>query len=287
VQKQCVTRYIYSMSPEEFIAHWSPGGGGYGMGERAGAQPHFIGLCALLDVAAPDDAENYTFEKGTLKLGQKRGFADVFKRGCFAWEYKAPGGDLSGALRQLKDYANALDNPPLLIVSDRLAFEIHTQFTGRPTETFRFALKDFGKPETRELLRRAFTAPESFQPKRTNRDITEQAAKAFADVAERMRNERREPPERVAHFLTQCLFCFFAEDVGLLPERLFEKLVAKQITPEKLRGALIELFGKMKDGGLFGTEDIPWFNGGLFQTIDVPMITPMDVAALKTASQLN
>ncbi len=102
-----------------------------------------------------------------------------------------------------------------------------------------------------------------------------------------MRNERREPPERVAHFLTQCLFCFFAEDVGLLPERLFEKLVAKQITPDKLRGALIELFEKMQRGGLFGMEDIPWFNGGLFQKIDVPMITPMDVAALKTASTLN
>jgi hypothetical protein len=87
--------------------------------------------------------------------------------------------------------------------------------------------------------------------------------------------------------LTQCLFCFFAEDVGLLPERLFEKLVAKQITPDKLRGALIELFDKMQSGGLFGMEDIPWFNGGLFQKIDVPMITPMDVAALKTASTLN
>ena len=102
-----------------------------------------------------------------------------------------------------------------------------------------------------------------------------------------MRNESREPPERVTHFLTQCLFCFFAEDVGLLPERLFEKLVAKQITPDKLRGALIELFERMRSGGLFGMEDIPWFNGGLFQTIDVPMITPMDVAALKTASTLN
>ncbi len=275
------------MTPEELIGHWSPGGGGYGMSERGGAQPHFIDLCKVLGVEAPNDAENYTFEKGTLKLGEKRGFADVFKRGCFAWEYKAPGGDLNNALRQLKDYANALDNPPLLIVSDRMAFEIHTQFTGRPTETFRFALKDFGKPETREILRRVFTAPESFQPKRTNRDITEQAAKAFADVAERMRNERREAPERVAHFLTQCLFCFFAEDVGLLPERLFEKLVAKQITPEKLRIAMIELFEKMQRGGLFGTEDIPWFNGGLFQKIDVPMLTPADVAALKTASQLN
>jgi len=168
-----------------------------------------------------------------------------------------------------------------------LAFEIHTQFTGRRTETYRLALKDFGDPAMRELLRRAFTDPASFQPRRTNRDITEAAAKAFADVAERMRNERREPPERVAHFLTQCLFCFFAEDVGLLPERLFEKLVAKQITPRKLRGALIELFEKMKSGGLFGMEDIPWFNGGLFQKIDIPMITPMDVAALKTASTLN
>ncbi len=275
------------MTPEDFIGHWSPGGGGYSMSERAGAQPHFIDLCNVHGVQSPNDADNYTFEKGTLRLGQKRGFADVFKRGCFGWEYKAPGGDLVGALRQLKDYANALDNPPLLVVSDRLAFEIHTQFTGRPTETYRIALKDFGDPAEREVLRRAFTDPASFQPKRTNRDITEAAAKAFADVAERMRNERREPPGRVAHFLTQCLFCFFAEDVGLLPERLFEKLVALQVTPDKLRGALIELFEKMKSGGLFGMEDIPWFNGGLFQKIDVPMITPMDVAALKTASMLN
>jgi hypothetical protein len=283
------------MTPQDFISHWSPGGagtgklagGGYGMSERAGAQQHFGDLCAVLGVDAPNDAHNYTFEKGTLKIGQKRGFADVFKRGCFGWEYKAPGGDLTAALRQLKDYANALDNPPLLIVSDRLSFEIHTQFTGRPTETYRLALKDFGDPATRELLRRAFTDPASFQPKRTNRDITETAAKAFADVAERMRKERLEPPERVAHFLTQCLFCFFAEDVGLLPERLFEKLVAKQIMPDRLRGALIELFEKMQSGGLFGAEDIPWFNGGLFKKIDVPMLTKMDVDALKTASTLN
>ena len=283
------------MTPEDFISHWSPGGGSYSMNERAGAQVHFMGLCALLGVDAPNHSDDYTFEKGTLKIGQRRGFADVFKRGCFGWEYKAPGGDLTAALRQLKDYANALDNPPLLIVSDRLVFEIHTQFTGRPTETYRIALKNLGDPAQRELLRRAFVDPASFQPKRTNRDITEVAAKAFAEVAERMRGasggdyfaERREPPERVAHFLTQCLFCFFAEDVGLLPERLFEKLVAKQITPDKLRGAMIELFEKMRSGGLFGAEDIPWFNGGLFQTIDVPMLTPMDVAALKTASTLN
>ncbi len=63
------------MTPEDFIAHWSPGGGGYGMNERAGAQSHFMGLCALLGVDAPNHSDDYTFEKGTLKIGQKRGFA--------------------------------------------------------------------------------------------------------------------------------------------------------------------------------------------------------------------
>ena len=31
-------------------------------------------------------------------------------------------------------------------------------------------------------------------------------------------------PTKWRHFLTQCLFCFFAEDVGLLPGRMFEGL---------------------------------------------------------------
>ena len=277
------------MTPQDFIHQWSPGGGGYSMSERAGAQPHFIELCNVLGVQSPNDAENYSFEYGATLLDGKRGFADVFKRGTFAWEYKQPGGDLVGALRRLKDYASAMHNPPLLVVSDRMVFRIYTQFTGRPTEAYEVALKELTDPTKRELLRRALTDPISFQPTRTNRDITEAAARAFADVAERMRNERREPPERVAHFLTQCLFCFFAEDVGLLPARLFEKLVALQIMPEKLRGALVELFEKMntKDGALFGTDAIPWFNGGLFQKIDVPNLTKMDVDALKTASTLN
>ena len=174
------------MTPEQFIGHWSPGGGGYGMSERGGAQPHFIDLCNVLGVQSPNDADNYSFEFGAKLLDGKRGFADVFKRGVCAWEYKQPGGDLVGALRRLKDYASALDNPPLLVVSDRMVFRVYTQFTGRPTEIYEVALKALNDPAKRELLRRAFTDPASFQPKRTNRDITEAAAKAFADVAERM-----------------------------------------------------------------------------------------------------
>jgi hypothetical protein len=91
----------------------------------------------------------------------------------------------------------------------------------------------------------------------------------------------------VNHFLTQCVFCFFAEDVGLLPTRLFERLVGVAIAPERLRAQLGQLFEAMRDGGLFGVDDVPWFNGGLFQRIDVPALTEPDVGALKAASALN
>jgi hypothetical protein len=94
-------------------------------------------------------------------------------------------------------------------------------------------------------------------------------------------------PERVSHFLTQCVFSFFAEDVGLLPVRLFERLVGVQLAPGVLRDQLAKLFETMRSGGLFGVEAVPWFNGGLFAQIDVPPLAAADVAALKAASALN
>ena len=285
----CATRYICRMTPFDFISKWSPGGGSYSMSERAGAQPHFIDLCRLLGVDAPNDAENYTFEKGTVLLEDRQGFADVYKRNTFAWEYKRPGGDLTAAVKRLRDYAAALSNPPLLIVSDRIRIEIHTQFTGFPTEVQTVWLAELVEPSKRDILRRCFEAPESFRPGRTNRDITEDAAAQFSRVAKRMRVERGEPADKVAHFLTQCVFCFFAEDVGLLPERLFERLLARDVLPERMRTSLGKLFEQLNAEGEtdFGADWIPWFNGGLFQHVDVPMLTPADLNDLHVASRLN
>jgi len=88
------------------------------------------------------------------------------------------------------------------------------------------------------------------------------------------------PPQQVSHFLTQCVFCFFAEDTGLLPGRLFERLVGVATPPERLRAQLQKLFEAMREGGLFGVDDVPWFNGGLFATIAVPPLAADDVAAV-------
>ncbi len=286
------------MTPQTFIEKWGPGGPAYGLNEEQGAQSHFIDLCELLGVPKPGSEDGYRFEEKNTVIGGRTGYADVFRRGAFAWENKAPGKNLDAALRQLLSYSLALSNPPILVVCDRLTIRIHTQFTGHPTETHSVLLAELAQPDKLALLRRIWTAPESFRPQKTSRDITEQAARSFATLAEGLRKRGPDPvahpqgaqthADEVAHFLTQCLFCFFAEDVGLLPGRMFEGLVNnRKLTSDKLAGGLRNLFTVMRDGGLYGNDDIPWFNGGLFQKISIPALSVMEMTELRNAASLN
>lgn len=116
-----------TITPKDFVDKWSNAD----LRERAGAHSHFHDLCKLLGEKTPTDAdpkgEWYAFERGVTKTGGGEGWADVWKRGCFAWEYKSPGKNLDTALKQLKLYASDLENPPLLIVSDMQQFRIHTK----------------------------------------------------------------------------------------------------------------------------------------------------------------
>ena len=283
------------MTPQDFIAKWGPGGPAFDLNEEQGAQSHFIDLCDLLGVPKPGSQGDYLFEKQTLVLGEARGYADVFKRGAFAWENKAPGKNLDAALKQLLNYSSALSNPPILVVCDRLQIRVQTQFTGHPTEKFTVLLAELAQPEALAKLRRIWLDPESFRPKVTSRDITEDAAKSFATLAGQLRKAGHEP-QKVSHFLTQCLFCFFAEDVGLLPDHLFKKMInAKLDLPNKagllpsakLASGLSSLFHAMNTGDLFGVHDIDRFNGGLFKNIDVPTLDIMNVTELKNAADLN
>jgi methylase of polypeptide subunit release factors len=271
------------MTPAQFIAKWCANP----LSEKAGAQAFFLDLCAMLGVEPPNDPENYCFERGATRTGAGHGWADVWKRGHFGWENKGPGGDLGGALKQLMTYALALDNPPLLVVSNRDITQIHTHFTGTPSETHTLRLEDIGTPENQQKLRWLFTDPEKFRPGRTVQDITAAAAGRFADVA-RSLTGRGHDPEKVAHFLIQCLFCMFAEDIGLLPKRLFERVLEKRGSDTvKLGAALGELFRAMQGGGDFLLEDIAWFNGGLFARIEMIELAPGEIDALHAASKMD
>ena len=269
------------MTPEAFIARWQDNP----LTERAGAQAWFDDLCDLLGVDKPRDADNYCFERGARKSSGGDGWADVWMRCRFGWENKRPGRSLDAALKQLTDYFLELENPPLLVVSDRERIVIHTAFTGYPDEPREIRIGQLVDPEVRQLLRWVFTDPEKLRPERSTAAITAGAAGHFADLAAAMRR-RGVDSQRVAHFLVQCLFCMFAEDEAVLPAGVFTDLLG-HAGGDTARAArrIGKLFAAMRDpGGEYGDHDIPWFNGGLFKTIDIPPLTATDLAALHTAA---
>ena len=270
------------MTPEEFIARWKDNA----LTERAGAQAHFDDLCELLGVEKPRDPDNYCFERGARKSGGGDGWADVWKRGCFGWENKKPGRDLNAALKQLTDYALELENPPLLVVSDRERIEIHTAFTGYPDEPRLILLQDIGQPENLQILRWVFTDPEKLKPTKSLAAITEDAAGKFGSLAEALR-ERGNPPDQVAHFLTQCLFCMFAEDENLLPRGVFTNLLDKAVDIERATNRITALFNAMQTGGDYGDEAVRWFNGGLFEKVAVPQLMLTDLVTLRAAAHMD
>ena len=227
------------------------------------------------------------FEKGAAKAGGGDGWADVWKRAFFGWEYKGPGKDLQQAFKQLQIYTPALEYPPLLIVSDIQRIVIHTAFTGTVPDVHVLTLEDLRDAAKRRLLKWAFSDPERLRPAVRTADLTEDAAKRFGDLALTLRGRGHEP-QAVARFCIRLLFCLFAEDIDLLPGYLFQKLLdSGHKRPDLLPRMLADLFGAMASGGLVGVEPIDRFNGGLFDTPEALPLTGDDIQALRSLAELN
>ncbi|MGM0583469.1 MAG: class I SAM-dependent DNA methyltransferase [Pseudomonadota bacterium] len=275
------------MTPAEFIAKWTASP----KRERVDSQPHFLDLCRLLEIEDPATADPahdwFTFEKGASKTTGGNGWADVWRRGCFGWEYKGAGGDLDAAFRQLLNYSVALENPPLLIVSDMERFRIHTNWTNTVQETHEFRLEDLADAKWRDLLRACFLDPESLRPRKTRQTLTEEAASKFAALALRLR-QRGHDPQTVAHFVNRLVFCMFAEDAGLLPNKMFQRMLEHcRTSPQDFQIHARTLFAAMKDGGMVGFERVEWFNGGLFDNDEALALEKGDVAELLSAARLD
>ena len=252
------------MTPEQFIAKWKAAE----LKERSAAQSHFIDLCRMLDEPAPTDADPtgdwYAFERGATKTTGGEGWADVWKRGHFGWEYKGKRKDLDAAFAQLQQYALALENPPLLVVCDLDRFRIRTNWTNSVSKVYEFTLDDLRDPPVRQMLKWVLSDPERLKPGKTRQALTEQAAAEFAKLAQGLR-ERGHPAETVAHFINRLVFCMFAEDVDLLPNKMFKRMLDHTLArPDEFEAMASDLFRAMKAGGRIGFEYVAWFNGGLF-----------------------
>jgi type II restriction/modification system DNA methylase subunit YeeA len=252
------------LTPQAFVDKWRH----VELKERAACQEHFLDLCHLIGHPTPaeDDptGERFAFEYGASKQDGGHGFADVFKRGFFGWEYKGKHANLDKAYSQLLQYRSDLLNPPLLVVCDMDRIVVHTNFTNTVHKVHTITLKDLVTSDGLHQVRAVFHDPDFFKAAQTTEQVTQQAAAEFARLAELLR-QYGTPPHEAAHFLIRCLFCLFAEDVGLLPDRLFTRIVTQaRQKPKTFVPQVRQLFQAMATGGFFGADEIKYFNGRLF-----------------------
>ncbi|MXX52426.1 MAG: class I SAM-dependent DNA methyltransferase [Dehalococcoidia bacterium] len=289
------------MNPYDFAKKW----GRAQLSESAASQEHFLDICRLVGEPTPAEAdpngEFFTFEKSLKKDTGAAGFADVWRNGCFAWEYKGPHADLGKAYSQLQLYRESLGNPPLLVVCDFDRYEVHTNFNNTVKRVYRFSNSDI--PSDRpvdgisvtpiQILRALFQDPESLNPGKSQAKLTEEAADLLVTLAEDLRRwyEVSHSPisdQQIARFIMRMIFCFFACDVGLLPKEAFVDLIrVNKTNPDAFRSYLSELFGAMKDGGSFLMREVPHFNGGLFDDTFVPRLIADQIAMFERLNQLN
>ena len=275
------------ITPQEFVRKWRAAT----LKERSAAQEHFLDLCRLVRHPTPaeDDptGQRFTFEAGVGTQRGGQGWADVWKRGHFAWEYKGKHANLDNAYQQLLQYREALENPPLLVTCDLDQIVIHTNFTNTVKQVVPLTYDDLLTPAGLQRLRNVFFAPEAFRAPQTTAQVTEQAAKEFAQLATHLR-KWGEPPAQIAHFLIRLLFCLFAEDTGLLREAMFSRLVERTRTrPALFAAQLRQLFQEMARGGFFANADVPHFNGRLFDNDTVLELDSDALAILARVSTLD
>ena len=276
-----------AMTPQEFIAKWRRSRGQ----ESAGAQEWFIDLCRVVEHPTPAELdprqEWYTFERAVRESSGRRGRADVYKRSYFAWEFKGLHRDLDEAYRQLQRYREALNNPPVLVVSDFRTIRVHTNFTNKVPVVHTILLDDLGEPEQLGILRSVFHNPDALEPEISPDDVTKATADIFAKIAASMR-ERGVDSLDVARFLNRLVFCFFAQDVGLLPGQMITELCENfHDNPAEFDQGLQELFRRMNDGGRFGVQTIRQFNGDLFTDPDTVLMTTGELEGLAEATERN
>ena len=150
------------MTAAEFKKKWSR----YTGKESAAYQEHFNDLCRLIGQPSPAEADPsgndfFCFQKRVVKdlelfelhetpddsEPSERGFADVWKKGCFAWEYKGKKKNLDDAYRQLLRYRESLLNSPVLVVCDFNHYVVRTNFNS-PADlcSLRSVFRDRGFP---------------------------------------------------------------------------------------------------------------------------------------------
>ena len=294
-------------------ARWSD----FAAAERANYQIYLMELADALGVERPRPAapkggggrvsepagppRDFQFEypvRSTARdLTSTTNFIDLYRAGCFALEAKdrEEGASelrlLTGAFGQVSNYARDLpERPPYIMVLDvgrtLLVWDRWSGSYGGYNAARRIDLRALAdSPADVAFLRAVWTDPALLDPRLHAQAVTEEIATLLAELAATLES-RGHDQEVVARFLIRCVFTMFAEDVHLLPDSSFKRLL-DAVQPSGPGGFLVAagaLWRAMDEGALFGYHKLLRFNGHFFHDATALPLEADELALLRRAA---
>ncbi len=251
--------------------------------------------CFVLEAKQYSTAKTET-DNLALDLDDASPKSPKIARGTAAWDRA-----MLEALGQAERYARSLpddeDAPPFLLVVDvGHVIELYADFTQKgknylqspDSRSHRVKLTDLANPDVRERLRLVWTTPLALDPSKKPAAVTREVARYLAELAKSF--EKKHDAKDVAEFLSRCLFCMFAEDVGLLPKDAFKQFLdSLKDDPGAFVPLVEQLFEDMNQGRVSGLlrKKLLYFNGGLFASAKALPVNGTQLGLLRKAAALE
>lgn len=215
------------------------------------------------------------------------------RRGSAKWDRV-----MQAAKNQAIDYARDLPvehgYPPFILVIDvGNVIEVFADFSGQgknythfpDRRSYRIALDDLLDEHIQDRLWQIWQQPQALDPAKVSAAVTKDIAERLAKIAKRL--EKKHAPDAVAEFLMRCLFTMFAEDVELIPNHGFEKILERlKGKPQNFAPAVESLWRTMNEGGYDAglDETLKKFNGALFRNAKAIPLEKEDIHELHIAA---
>lgn len=164
-----------------------------------------------------------SFEEPVKKLGDRRGFIDLFWKGTLLVEHKSRGKSLDRAYTQALDYFPGIaerDLPKYILVSDFARFRLYDL---DENEQHEFALGDLYN----QVKLFGFIAGYQRHRIREQDPVNIEAAEAMGRLHDQMK-EVGYDGHQLELYLVRLLFCLFAEDTGIFERQQFQEFIEQR-----------------------------------------------------------
>jgi len=168
-----------------------------------------------------------SFEEPVRKLGDRRGFIDLFWKGTLLVEHKSRGKDLDRAYTQALDYFPGIaerELPKYILVSDFARFRLYDL---DENEHHEFPLGDLYS----QVKLFGFIAGYQRHRIREQDPVNIQAAEAMGRLHDQMK-EVGYDGHSLELYLVRLLFCMFAEDTGIFERQQFQEFIEQRTSED-------------------------------------------------------